>query len=1009
MERLRRTLVAGGVSLLLASTALFAQSQATTGVVEGLIVDQEGDALPGVTVTAVNVATNFQRVVTTDDNGRFRSVLLPLGPYRVTAELESFSPLVRDGIQLTLGSEVFLELTMSLAALEQSIVVTAEAPLIESTRTESTVRIDQASVEGLPNNGRDFLEFTKLTPGVTIVQGPDGEELSISGQKGINNNVSIDGADFNNPFFGEQRGGQRPAFTFNIDAIQEVLVVPDGAPAEFGRSSGGFVNVVTKSGTNQLNGTAHLFFKDDSLSDDPQRRDGSKEDVAFDQNQVGFTLGGPLKSDKAFFFVAADRQRAEETKQNDPNRIAPDVVAFLAAQGLPGENGSIARSDDADAYLGKVDWTASDNHLVTGRWAYHFSQQENGTFDVDSWGVSANGVETDWANSSALSVISTLSPSVLNEFRGQYSKEYRPRPYDGPNVPGQSRPFPDTAFDFGGGYRVGMPFFLPVEYNDERVQLNDNVSLLRGDHSIKAGFEFNDTRSSQTFIGFANGRYIFSSFQGFQNYVNFGPQYVECSDGSSSAAGACPAGTDIVGPLLLFLQQAGVGNTTAEEAGTQTIDQKEPALFIQDQWQPTPNLTIEAGLRWEKLDMPEPVTPASEVFYSDFIGKTVTNSVGTFEFPSDGNIPDSDVLQPRVALSWSPLENKNAVFRFNSGIYAARVPALSVASSRSTNGSLGQTLFRASFFNGFGLTPPAWPNLIPQDQIGDPDHPDVFVFHKDFQLPQTIATAVSWEQEFIPGWAFLFKINYAATNHITRFVNRNQATLGSPWSTGLGPDGTNGIGALNSVESTAKSRYRAFTVGVNKRLSKNYQLQAYYTYSKDESDDDNERDPFTIRYANFLELGQEFSLSDRDQRHRFNGWLLWNAPKGIDVNTRLTYLSHQPLDIRPDGKPVSAFPPTERCIPAPPVAGDPCDPNAAVFGRNQGEKDNEFFTLDVRLTKDFKMGEFTVQPIIDIFNLTGADNFLVPEVTNLIFNFDGTVRSGAGEPREIQVGVRILR
>jgi hypothetical protein len=1009
MGRLRWFAFGAAVCLLLASGAAWAQSQATTGVIEGLIEDSEGSSLPGVAVTATNVATNFQRVVTTDGNGRFRAVLMPLGPYRVTAELESFAPLVREGIQLTLGSEVFLELTMSLAAVDESILVTAEAPLIESTRTESTIRIDRASVEGLPNNGRDFLEFTRLTPGVTIVQGPDGEELSITGQKGINNNVSIDGADFNNPFFGEQRGGQRPAFTFNIDAIQEVLVVPDGAPAEFGRSSGGFVNVVTKSGTNDLTGTAHLFFKNDSLSDDRQLRDGSSEDVSFDQNQVGFTLGGPLRADKVFFFVAADRQRADETKQNDPGRIAPDVVAFLAAQGLAGENGPISRTDDADAYLAKVDWVASGNHLVTGRWAYHYSEQENGTFDVDSWGVSANGIETDWANTTALSVISTLSPNVLNEFRGQFSKEYRPRPYGGPDVPGQSRPFPDTAFDFGGGYRVGMPFFLPVEYNDERVQLNDNISLLRGNHSFKAGFEFNDTRSSQTFIGFANGRYIFSSFQGFQNYVNFGPQYVECSDGSSSTAGVCPAGSNVVGPLLLFLQQAGVGDTTAEEAGTQTIDQKEPALFVQDQWQPRADLTVELGLRWEELDMPEPVTPADEVFFSDFIGKTVTNSVGTFEFPSDGNIPDNDSLQPRLALAWTPLENENAVFRFNAGMYAARVPALSVASSRSTNGSLGQTLFRASFFNEFGVTPPAWPNLIPQDQIGDPDHPDVFVFHKDFQLPETVSTALSWEQELIPSWAFLFKFNYAATNHLTRFVNRNQATLGSPWSTGLGPTGTNGIGALTSVESTAKSRYHAFTVGVNKRLSKNYQLQAYYTWSKDESDDDNERDPFTLRYANFFALDKEFSLSDRHQRHRFNGWVLWNAPKGIDINARVTYLDNQPLDIRPDGQPVSAFPPTERCIPAPAAAGDPCDPSADVFRRNQGEKDNEFFTIDLRLTKEFQVGDYTVQPIIDIFNLTNSDNFLVPQVTNLIFNFDGTVRSGAGEPREIQVGVRILR
>src|SRR5204863_3739570 len=126
-------------------------------------------------------------------------------------------------------------------------------------------RIDEHAIEGLPNNGRNFLEFVKLTPGVTIVQGPDGDELSINGQKGISNNVSVDGADFNNPFFGEQRGGQRPPFTFNLDAVKELVVVADGANAEFGRSMSGFVNVITKSGTNELAGTAHVTYKNDSL------------------------------------------------------------------------------------------------------------------------------------------------------------------------------------------------------------------------------------------------------------------------------------------------------------------------------------------------------------------------------------------------------------------------------------------------------------------------------------------------------------------------------------------------------------------------------------------------------------------------------------------------------------------------------------------------------------------------------------------------------------------------
>ena len=155
------------------------------------------------------------------------------------------------------------------------------------------------------------------------------------------------------------------------------------------------------------------------------------------------------------------------------------------------------------------------------------------------------------------------------------------------------RPFPDTAFDFGRSYRFGMPFFLPVDYNDTRIQLTNNVSWIKGRHTFKAGAEFNRVNSSQTFIGFANGRYIFGSTDGFLNYVKFGPKYVECSNGATSTTGACPAGASVTGPLLLFLQQAGVGGLTVEQAGTQDIPQIEPSFFVQDKWQPTPHLSVQ--------------------------------------------------------------------------------------------------------------------------------------------------------------------------------------------------------------------------------------------------------------------------------------------------------------------------------------------------------------------------------------------------------------------------------
>src|SRR5262245_42019951 len=259
-------LLALALVLVLVTPQLLAQSQATTGVIEGVVLDTQGAVLPGALVGIRNTATNFTQNVTTDATGRFRAVHMPLGPYTITVSLDGFATLVREGMTLSVGQTMSLTLKMEVSGVQQEVRVTAQAPVIETAATDDKTRFDEKEVQGLPNFNHNFLDYTTLTPGVSIVQGPDGDELTMNGQKGIHNNVSVDGADFNNPFFGEQRGGQRPPFTFNLDAVQEVVVVADGANAEFGRSSGGFVNVITKSGTNDLSGSAHFFFTDDSTT-----------------------------------------------------------------------------------------------------------------------------------------------------------------------------------------------------------------------------------------------------------------------------------------------------------------------------------------------------------------------------------------------------------------------------------------------------------------------------------------------------------------------------------------------------------------------------------------------------------------------------------------------------------------------------------------------------------------------------------------------------------------------
>jgi hypothetical protein len=220
----------------------------------------------------------------------------------------------------------------------------------------------------------------------------------------------------------------------------------------------------------------------------------------------------------------------------------------------------------------------------------------------------------------------------------------------------------------------------------------------------------------------------------------------------------------------------------------------------------------------------------------------------------------------------------------------------------------------------------------------------------------------------------------------------------------LGTGGTNGIGTLTVVSSTAKSLYQGVTLGVTKRPSHNLQFQAYYTYSKDKSDDDNERDPFSFRYAKITDLQAEYSYSDRDQRHRLNSWLLWNAPYGIDLNLRYSYRSAQPKSITASG--ADAATPADRCSTHRPDGS--CAIDAVVTRRNLGRKDNQYSSLDFRLSKQFAVGGVTLEPAIDAFNVLNSKNLRRPEVTSLVFNFDGTVQSGVGDPRQFQLALRVL-
>lgn len=956
------------------TTAAFAQSQATTGVIQGTVLDQNGAVVPGASVVLRNTETGFQRTITSNSDGVFTAPLLPLGNYRVTTNASGFEQSVTENLKVTIGQIASVRIDLKAAGGTTTVDVTAEGgPPIEIGQTELSTQINERAVENLPINRRDFSKFVQLTPGVSIVQGPDGDEITINGQKGIQNNFSIDGADANNPFFGEQRGGQRPAFTVSLEAIQEFQVVPVGASAEFGRSSGGFINAVTKTGTNEVHGSAFLFFRNSGLSSvnsDLATAAADSNSVFFGipkeksrTYQFGGNVGGPIARDKAFFFVAYERNDGRSDKEN---RIDPVLVSLFANQfGSPNEQREIRRTDTADVLLLKADFNINNNNLLTVRHNYSRAEQANGTFDFPTWGFSANGRETDKSNSFITQLVTTFSSNLLNEFRFQYAKEERPRFYDGPDLPDVTI----GTFDGSTSYRFGRPFFLPVPSDDTRFQFTDNITVVSGNHLMKFGVDLNRVKVSQTFIGFARGRYIFAggtyaaALQGFQNYL---------------------AGTDFSG-LALYLQFAPIGNRTIEEAGTQAYSNFEPGIYAQDTWNLRPNLTLNLGFRWEAQYQPDTITPPADTRYGQFLNDP--------RFPSDGTIPDfTDGYQPRLGLSWSPGNDGKTAIRFGAGMYYARIPGLVVAGPRNTDGVIAGNIFRNGGFPAFLL--PTFPGVLPTAGFV-PDNPGIAVFERNFKNPRTIQYSASIEREIAPNTTFLFAYNYAKSTRLTRFVNRNDVNL-YPEVNQMSfcaavllygrfcRDNGTGVGEIRSTESSARSLYQGLTFTLNKRFSNKYQLQVNYLASWDKSDDDNERDPFTFRYADPNDLSLEYGPSDRDQRHRFNAFATFELPYDVMISPIVQYRSAQPLNRRPTG---GAGPST--------------------IQRNDRRKDITFFTFDFRASKVFKLNErVSLEGIFEGFNLFNRGNIKsVPG--SLTFNFDGTLTAGFGEPRQAQLGVRL--
>src|SRR5687768_4338088 len=290
-----------------------AQTRATSADLSGVVYDPSKAVLPGAAVTVTNTETGVTRTSVTGGGGRYAFLALPPGTYTVRVELAGFAPQVRDNVALMLGSSVDLPLALALAGAQEQVTVSAEAPLLDLQKTAVASVVSQQQIESLPISGRNFISFSLITPGVSTDRTPQQgasatSGLTFAGQRARSNNITVDGLNNNDTVLGSVRA------TFSQEAVREFQVLTNSYAAEFGNATGGVLNIVTKSGTNQFRGNAFLFVRDDSLNSkghfekvDPMGVNVDLEKAPFSQEQFGATLGGPVRRDRTFFFASVER------------------------------------------------------------------------------------------------------------------------------------------------------------------------------------------------------------------------------------------------------------------------------------------------------------------------------------------------------------------------------------------------------------------------------------------------------------------------------------------------------------------------------------------------------------------------------------------------------------------------------------------------------------------------------------------------------------------------------
>jgi hypothetical protein len=898
--RVARGLVLGLAFLIAAAPAT---AQTYRGSILGTVTDPQGAVVTGATVVATNTATGVTRSTVTDGNGYYVIPELPIGSYEVAVTKDGFQKGVVGDIKVDVSGERTVDIALEIGATSESVTVTAEVPLVETTSTVLGGTISARQIQDLPVNGRDFTKFLVMVSGSTgdpsgATDSPGSFGLfSSNGNRGRANNYLLDGTDMNDgyrnlPAINEAGVFGTPATILPVEAIAEAAILSNFEP-EFGRNAGAVVNIVTKSGGNELHGAAFEFVRNDvfdarnffNVKGPGDSEEGAFQQTAFRNNQFGFSLSGPIVKNSTFFFVSYEGQRervglVSEARVPDPAEIAelggatnPVIAALLARNPWPAPTRSvplfssepnatvITRAfNDVDSLIIKIDHSFNENNQLSGRYFWGDSEQSF-PLAILAGGVlpGYNTITPTTVNLVALSYLTIFSDTKVNEVRFGYNR------FDESFFPEDSEFDPGSIGlntgilgpqDFGlplirvAGYAsIGSTLSVPRGRVDTNWHFVDNFSWKIDSHNVKLGYEFRRTFVNGFFDAGYRGRLDFASLEDF---------LAGRLDGGRSARGDSRRGTY----------------------------QNSHAMFIQDSWRVRPNLTINAGLRWDYYGVIGEERDRFSVL-DPSVGLVAVDQLYDKDFNN---------FSPRISIAWDIGNRGRSVLRAGWGVF------FDAFSQDFFVGQLPWNTFNPGpAYNPIGGDPILFSfstvdEIVPGELVyTDYLDSDVFTVDPELATPYVQNFNVNFQQEIFQGG--MFEVGYvgSAGRKLFRYTDINQPPIPSlgparPYDNGpFAPSGGT-FYYVNQLETTAVSHYHALQTSFEIRDRGGFSSEVHYTWSHaiDNASDGQDYVTNAAQPDDSFRTDLERASSNFDVRHRFVWTFTYDLPHFTDEAKWLT-------------------------------------------------------------------------------------------------------------------------